>query len=272
MDITQAHDLYREHAAAIAYVAVETPDEDERIGTAFHIGENVWVTARHVVEGNKILRIATTEDSIATYSQRMEENRGALKGEWFSPCGVYRLEGEPMLHPTEGVDVAVLKLDGPYGEFGGALYGFPKSQPVPVVRLGGWLDDWIGNELVLTSVLVMGYPPLPFGRGPLLVATRAEVNTVLDKRQERHPYFILSAMARGGYSGAPALTTFEGATLGVAVESLVENSAPTELGYFAVLTVEPIYDCLAHHDVLPDLQRIPGLLNEDIGAPEGRTD
>lgn len=267
MDTTRAHDLYMEYAAAIAYVAVETREGDEMIGTAFHIGENVWVTARHVVESKKILRIATTEQSIANYSQTLEENRGkGLRGEWYSPCGVYSLLGEPMLHPSDGVDVAVLKLDGPYGECGAARYGFPKAQPVPVVRLGGWLDDWIGNELMLTSVLVMGYPPIPFGGGPVLVATRAEVNTVLDKRQGRHPHFILSAMVRGGYSGAPALTTFEGATLGVAVESLIEDSAPTELGYFAVLTVEPIYDCLSHHNVLPDVQRIPGLLSENLGA------
>jgi hypothetical protein len=30
-----------------------------------------------------------------------------------------------------------------------------------------------------------------------------------------------------------------------------------ELGYFAVLSVEPIFDCLEHHGVLPDEQRIP---------------
>ncbi len=262
MDTTQAHDLYREYCAAVAYVAVETPEGDTGIGTAFHIGDNVWITARHVVDGNTIVKIGTTESSIASYSQRMDENNGALRGDWFSGCGVYRLVGEPMLHPESTVDVAALKLDGPYGDFYGHLYGLRESQPIPVVQLGGWLDDWIGNELVLTPVLVMGYPPLPFGRGPLLVATRAEINTVLDKRSERHPYFILSAMARPGFSGSLAIT-LHGEALGVTTESLVMDGAPAEVGYFAVLTVEPIYTLLDHHGITPDAQEFPKLLEPD---------
>jgi hypothetical protein len=261
VDDSQAHDLYQEYAAAVAYVAVKTPAGDESIGTAFHIGGNVWITARHVVEGNKIVKIGTTESSIANYAQTMAENHGILKGDMFSSSGTYRLVGQPMLHPEDGVDVAALKLDGPYGEFQGNLYGFPKSMPVPVVQLGGWLDDWIGKELVLTPVLVMGYPPVPFGRGPLLVATRAEINAVFDKRTERHPYFILSAMARPGFSGSLAITT-HGEALGVTTESLVMNSMPAELGYFAVLAVEPIYNCLEHHHVTPDAQEFPRLLSE----------
>lgn len=55
-----AHDLYLKYCAAMAYVAVEKPDGSHGIGSAFHVGEGVFVTARHVVEGNQILEVAST--------------------------------------------------------------------------------------------------------------------------------------------------------------------------------------------------------------------
>ena len=120
------------------------------------------------------------------------------------------------------------------------------------------MDDWLGDELTLEPVLVLGYPPVPFDSGPQLFAMRTEINRVLDKRHERHPYFILSAMARGGFSGGLAITEIENA-LGVITESLVMSDQPTELGYFAALSVEPVYDCLDHHGVLPPAQAPEGI-------------
>ena len=251
VDSTRARDLYFKYAAAVAYVAVETPAGDQHVGTAFHIGSNIWLTAKHVVQGNRVVEIATTRKSIPDYSETVTATRGVLGGDLFSLPGTYSLARDPMLHPDDDVDVAVLELEGP--SFHGQLWG-DRSRPIPVVQLGGWLDDWLGDELILEPVLVMGYPPIPFGREPLLVAATAEINTVLDKRNERHPYFILSATARGGFSGSVALTTFENA-LGVTTESLVMDDHPVETGYFAVLAVEPIYNCLDHHGVMPPDQK-----------------
>ena len=74
----------------------------------------------------------------------------------------------------------------------------------------------------------MGYPPVPFSKEPLLVSTLAEVNAVVDKYTGGHPHFIVSALARGGFSGGIALTE-EGHTLGVITESLGQNGKPEEL-------------------------------------------
>jgi pyrimidine deaminase RibD-like protein len=71
VDDERAHALFEEYAAAVAYVAVETADGDEHMGSAFHAGENIWITARHVVEGNKILEIGTTEHSTANHAEKM---------------------------------------------------------------------------------------------------------------------------------------------------------------------------------------------------------
>lgn len=247
MDDDRARDLFYKYRAAVAYVAVESRNGDQAIGTAFHLGDDIWVTARHVVEGNRILKVATTGYSVEQYSQLVRASRG-IDSRLMSYAGDYEVVDKPMFHPDDGVDVALLRLRAPDAK---------GQAPPPTVQLGDWLDDWLGDELTLSTVLVMGYPPIPFGKEPLLVSARAEVNTVLDKRKERHPHFILSTMARGGFSGSLALTDFECA-LGVGTESLVMDAKPVELGYFAVLSVEPIFVCLDEHGVTPDAQQFPG--------------
>jgi V8-like Glu-specific endopeptidase len=77
MDDVRAHAVFQEYATGVAYVAVETPASDQKIGSAFHVDENVWITARHVVEKNKIIEIGTTESSTARYlesSKRRDES------------------------------------------------------------------------------------------------------------------------------------------------------------------------------------------------------
>ena len=50
-------------SAALAYIAVEQPDGTPGIGSAFLVGEGVFVAARHVVDGLRIREIATTQQS-----------------------------------------------------------------------------------------------------------------------------------------------------------------------------------------------------------------
>ena len=57
MDSNTAQELFKRFAGAIAYVAVEGQDGVQGIGSAFHVGEGVFVTARHVVENLKILEV-----------------------------------------------------------------------------------------------------------------------------------------------------------------------------------------------------------------------
>ncbi|PKQ89426.1 hypothetical protein CXK86_20485 [Paenibacillus sp. BGI2013] len=61
MDNNIYRQLYETYAAAVAYIAVETKDGEQGIGSAFHVGEGVFITARHVIEGNSILKMGTTE-------------------------------------------------------------------------------------------------------------------------------------------------------------------------------------------------------------------
>lgn len=106
------------------------------------------------------------------------------------------------------------------------------------------------HDFVLNEILILGFPPIPLTKRNVLVATRAQINAVVDLVSIDHVHFIASAMARGGFSGGVALSEWDFA-LGVVTSSLLKNHAQEELGYLTVLTVEPILECLAEHQLLP---------------------
>jgi len=139
-----------------------------------------------------------------------------------------------------------------------------KPYPAAEISLGGHFDDYLGRfDLVLHRTLILGFPPIPLSAEPTLVATLGEVNALVDLYVGcRHPHFVVSSMARGGFSGAPALVAYnelseEGGTaaLGLVTQALTRENEQPETGYMAVLTVEPIYACLEQHNMLPSSQK-----------------
>lgn len=225
LPLEEARSAHTKYASGVAYIESRNRGGDIGIGTCFHVGEGIWVTARHVVDQRSILRI----DSPAR-SMRMP---GDPTPTWQGP----------FFHPDERVDVAAFRVSNLDGA---------------VIPLGGHLDDWFGDEFVLWPVLVMGFPPIPFTTEPYLVAATGEVNAIVEQPHGvPHPHFIISAMPRGGFSGGPviALAPDSEFTFGLVTESLGGNHLPAELGFFAVLTVEPILTCLNHHDMLPQVER-----------------
>jgi hypothetical protein len=85
----------------------------------------------------------------------------------------------------------------------------------------------------------MGYVPIRFSREIVLVAVQGEVNAVIEKYNGPHPHFIISSMPRGGFSGGPVISEY-GFLLGVFIESLFEAGKSTEMGFAAVLSIEPL--------------------------------
>ncbi|HEV2111389.1 MAG TPA: serine protease [Gammaproteobacteria bacterium] len=234
-------ELYKAYAAATAYVAVTDSAGIQHIGSAFHVGGGIFLTARHVVESNNINEIATTmgryvldPNGAVTFHDDPEKYR-------YIPPAKGKLIRGPLVHPDPKIDVAALVVEG---------------IDAAVIPLGSHLDDWMGgDEFVLNDVLVLGYPPVPTSTTPTLVATRAEVNAMIDKYTSKHPHFIVSAPARGGFSGGPCLVEFDFA-LGLVTESLVHNAQPSELGFMSVITVEPLLVCLQHHGIVPEEQYV----------------
>lgn len=236
-------DAYLRFSGAVLAVSVKTPDGDHGTGTAFHIGDGWLVTAAHVVGENSIEAIwpsASLRDG--------------------SP-GVRVLRR--ILHPDPAVDLALIETD-----FRG-----------PEIEIGGHLDDWIDDDqFVLSRVLTMGFPPVPLTTGPVLVAATGEVSVLADSYLgPRSPYFLVSSVARGGFSGAPVISEL-GFLLGIMTQSFVKDGQPPEMGFAAALTVEPLWDLLDQNDILPGVNaeflrelRDPGstsLSTPPPGAPD----
>lgn len=241
-----ANTQFCQFRSCVAYV--ETCDKNGivGIGTCFHVGEGVFVTARHVIESKTITKIGFDDFDANRELVETRENLGTKKKH-----GSVTIVGGPHFHADNTVDVACFKVQ-PY--------------PTSFILLGGHLDDWLGQyELVLNRTIVLGYPPIPLSDRPVLVASVGEINALVDKYVGSHPHFIISTMARGGFSGSPVLVAYNEsnlnggtAALGLVTESLTTNEQEPELGYMAVLTVEPIYNCLEIHNMLPEAQKFDG--------------
>jgi S1-C subfamily serine protease len=213
-------------------VRVESTDADGSlgIGTAFHIGDGYLVTARHVVEGRTLTGLTPARD--ATVS----------------------LDGVEIIYPSEeSVDLALIKsnfsLDGymKYTHFA----GIADTEKVDHIRIGGHLDDWIDDGLILFDVVVFGYPRIPTSSDSVLVAVSGEVNAVIDPYiGSRRPLFIVSPIARGGFSGGPVLTR-NGWLLGVMTSALVTDHATPELGFGAAVSVEALWEILVENRIFP---------------------
>ena len=262
MNSVEAMNLYRKYASAMAYVDILRPNGDRGIGSAFHVGNGVFVTARHVVEGNSVVEVKITEpiaidsrEFLSTYgSNPLDENAVRRQDEAFEKvAGAKPLYKHflPSLHIMEGpyfssensLDVAVFKVAEIH-------------KNTPAIPLGFHWDDWVYRApWQLTDAIVLGYPPIPMVNEPVLIPARAEIHTYICPRHAPKIHFVLSATPRGGFSGGAAIHE-SGDILGVITSSLVANERAEELGFFTVLSIEGIVQCLEEFNLFPEFQRV----------------
>ena len=98
--------------------------------------------------------------------------------------------------------------------------------------------------------IICGYPRVPFSQHPNKVAVTAEINADIDRYDIGNVHFIVSSVARGGFSGAPFISEFD-FLLGVVTESLKEEAVGTdepESPYMAVIAIEPLYDIIEENE------------------------
>ncbi len=221
--------LYQSYKVSMVRITVRTKAGNLSNGSAFHIGDGWLATAAHVVNDGEI------EEIVTEYCNQ-----------------ILNIE-KIICHSDERVDLAIIKTNFDLSHYliKTTIHGSPEGFiQTDQIEIGGHLDDWIGDELVLSRVILMGYPPVPFANSAVLLASEGEVNAVIDKYNGPHPHFVISCMGRGGYSGGPVFSEY-GFLLGVMTESLVTNNQSEELGYLSAISIEPLLVLLHEHGIYP---------------------
>jgi hypothetical protein len=220
-----------------AIIPLETVNAngDHGIGTGFHVGDGIVVTARHVVEGMQSVRI------INPFLQSVEGNQ---------------IE-EIIFAKNPLADVALLRTDLDFSDYLEKVHIVDMEyRKTDHLTLGVEWDDFANESLVLYDVIVMGYPPLPTAF-PTLVAIRAQVNAIIDRYpidgQNPPPNYVLSGIPRGGFSGAPMIVEAgdNSFVLGVVTEALVFNHSMPETGFMVAVTVESVLQLLHENGLYP---------------------
>lgn len=237
---------------ACASVEVRLADGSLSIGAAFHVGDSVFLTARHVLEGNEIVKITPSTSGYllksdaphAKNAPKVTMHYGDEETEIYNlRHGTVALADEPIFHSNSDVDVAAFRLTG-------------LDPDTPELTLGGHYDDWINDEQwLLTKGIAFGYPPIPMSRDATLVVDTVTVNAVVDTYRDRYVRFAVSGIPRGGFSGGPVWHEW-GFVLGMITESLEYQGDNTRLGYLTVLSIESLRECLEEHSMLPPSQRL----------------
>lgn len=212
--------MYLRAAAAVVVVSV-VKDGDEHSGSAFHIGDGIFLTARHVIDGAEIREIASTK------SVHLSEE---ADGKRYLPRRFDIIDG-PYFEPND-LDVAVFRVD--LGD-----------TPLPNISVSSHTDYRLKEEdVILSDVLIIGYPPISNTNVPSQVVAKGHISAIVRLRHSTAVHFITSAMARGGFSGGVALNE-AGLAIGLVTESQIGGGLPTELGFMSVLSIEHAVDLAA---------------------------
>jgi len=257
--------VLRVGAQAVAAVIVRLPSGDEGIGTAFHVGEGVFLTARHVLDGNEIISLVPYERGWLFRDELVVEARsgGSLNGQipmWTLHHPSPKIARGPYYHENAAIDVAAFVAEG-------------IDPNTPLMVLGFHYDDWIVDaDWLLTTGTVFGYPPIPTASGAIQLAATVEVNGIVDTYRDRYVRFVVSGPPRGGFSGGPVFHA-RGFVLGMVIESL-EHLGKAEPGFFTVLSVEALHELLEQHSLTPATQMPPtpeevkAMARDDLEARE----
>ncbi|WP_083966241.1 S1 family peptidase [Dyella thiooxydans] len=223
--------VYLKAKSAIAYVAVETSDGDESIGTAFHIGDGYFVTAKHVLDGNRVQEVSITQPLIANTCYHDNHLNEQIRPR------TLKVIGGPWLADGD-IDVAVIRVDA--------------AEDIPAIKMDSIHDIYQSEDIrLLSPVICIGYPPIPLTTHPFQVAVDGKINALVRVRGSSYLTYVISATSRGGFSGGPVIDE-AGLAIGLVTESLVRDNHPVEAGFFTCLSISAAADLAIRSGWSPD--------------------
>ena len=222
------------HSAVMHVEVKDNESGDLSIGTCFHLGNGLFVTARHVVAGKTVQKIGRHDLSLKT-----SEDGG--RSTTYGPF-TYSRNTQVDFHPDPAVDVALIRL---------TEHVRPKNI-YPWLLLNPDVDRLSEGEVIGEPVFVLGYPRIPCAIDPNIVLLRGEIAAVFEHLHVKRRHLVISGMARGGFSGGPVLLgegQRVGLVIGVIVESVCESAStegktPEQLGFLAALSTRAIIEAL----------------------------
>lgn len=222
-------------SSAVLFVEVTKPDGSLDIGSAFHIGNGYCVTARHVLEGNTVRTVGRRDTSLKTHFTTTGTTTTSLGHSDFT----HSVVDEIFFHANDKVDAAIFRLGGtiPTG------LGYSASRLQPAIPLDRHTDQLTEGEFLLKEVVVLGYPKIPWADVHLVVF-RGDVSAVIESHQDHQRHFVVSGMARGGFSGGPIIASETNTVLGIVTDSLVHNDQVTELGFLNAVSIQAARDII----------------------------
>lgn len=237
------NNLYQRYRPSIVRIDVRNRHGDSSIGTGFHVGDGLIVTARHVLR-----ETIRTPDIVGSRDEEIDRTVTSITRD---------VDKKPLLatavhyHVDQRVDLAVLETDMETYAFSDPITGRSLAKGYKTaIPVGAPIDAWIRDHMILNKVLIMGYPKVPWAVESVLVTAEAEINALVQSVRVPHPYYVLSATARGGFSGAPVINE-DGHAVGVIVESLYGDNKPEETGFNSAITMEPLIRILANRGPRP---------------------
>ena len=226
-------------SSAVLFVEVTKPNESLDIGSAFHIGNGYCVTARHVLEGNTVRTVGRHDTSLKTHFTTTGTTHTTTHCDF-----THRTVEGIFHHPDDKVDAAIFRLGGKI-RIG---LGYSASRLQPAIPLDDRADQLSEGEFLLREVLVLGYPKIPWADVHLVVF-RGDVSAVIESHQDRQRHFIVSGMARGGFSGGPVISTETNTVLGIVTDSLIHNDQAPELGFLNAVSIQAARDIITAHSL-----------------------
>lgn len=228
---------FHEYHSCVAYIETKDSLGNINVGNCFHIGDGIFVTARHVIQ-NKLITNIGFDSNAVIYEPKDNSDKNIE-----IPVKVNIVEG-PFYHFDEDVDIGCFRLD---------------FIPKLFIPLSLHMDEFLGqSEFLLHRALLLGYPLIPFNSKPILAATLGDISAVVNIFNNKYLHYIVSTTMKSGFSGGPVFVAYnelnkhsETLLLGLVTNTLSLNNEANANGLIAVLPIELIYHCLKQSNLLP---------------------